>query len=157
MNIQDPFSGGLPTYSEIRDQAEAGIPSECAGCAVQCELGSQVGSLILKKHLMLGMAEMLVSEQGDAIDKAIDEAVPTEVADDLKRLFRTSAAENIDDVESELEATKALMATASAKCDGVLKMRASKKGTTYTVAVCTSPDFYITGEEHIPVHIDRSE
>lgn len=102
----------------------------------------------------------MMGSDGERLDHMIDENVPAELASEMKQGVRTQTAMRLDEVESDILSAKTDMALHSSLCDGPLKMRASKAGTTYTVSACTSPELYTEGNtpwQHVPVHIKTTQ
>jgi len=143
----------MPDFSEIT------LPPQCEGCGVQCEAASRLMSLLISKQLAQQAGETLVGEDGERVDEMIDEAVPPEVANDVKHQLRMMVGKDMETIDQEIDSEQAGINANALACSGVLKMRASKGDVTYTANICTSPRVYSRDSvqpEHLPVHIRAS-
>lgn len=131
------------------------IPPKCKDCGIQCELGSELVRLLVAKHVVEEEAGGLVGESGDEFDTMVDEQVPMELADEVKRTVRQSASEDLDDIDYAIDEVNREMDSNALACSGILRMRARKGDVSYTVSVCTSSKQYIRDglSSHIPTHI----
>jgi hypothetical protein len=135
------------------------IPEQCIGCAVQCEALSSLATLILAKAVGNFHAERLVGDEGTAFDELIDKSCSEESADLLKSAFRQALGGDLDEIDEGIEEFNDQISSNALACSGVLKMRASRDGASYTVSVCTSPLVYgddSTRRKHVPTHILRT-
>lgn len=157
MSFESDAGWPMPTPEEIDLQVAAAMPESCGDCAVQCDLATELGKLIFAKHLSTFASEHLVGEAGEEFNAMIDQQVPPEHAEEVKKAIRGAAAAGMDDVDMEIDRTKDEMNFNAAACDGVLKMRATKADTTYTATICTSSAQYpISDKNHVSSHIKSS-
>ena len=144
---------------EIKSQVAEALSTDCKDCPVQCDLASKLGGLLLTKHMMQSTVEdMFLGKAGDEIDAQIDDKLPPEHADEMKKTIRQMAAGDLDEKDGAIKDTKQQMNDSASNCDGVLKMRASKGGTTYTASICTSSEQYPhSHKNHVSTHIKTSD
>lgn len=134
------------------------IPLKCEGCGIQCEANTKLERLLAIQGFMKSLGESLMGPEGAELDEMIDDSVPPEVAESVKKQFRMDVGEDLNTIDERTALLEDEIKANSLSCEGVLKMRASRGDVTYTVAVCTSPRAYVrdSGPEHLPVHIEAS-
>jgi len=96
----------------------------------------------------------LVGDSGERFDDMVEARVPEEDVEEVKQGVRRSVSESLEELDEGIEAIKDDITANAVACSGVLKMRASKAGVTYTVNVCTSSRAY--GKDaptSLPTHI----
>ena len=154
MNFEydNPFP--QPDFYEIKAQVGEAIPPSCIDCPLQCALAKSLGGLILDKHEMSFFAEKLVGEDGQIFDDVVKDYAPAETANEIKSFVRGEAAAGLDAIDEQIASAEALMKSIATECDGVLKMRATKTGTTYTATICTSQGEYPDSDiNHTEAHV----
>lgn len=140
----------------LSPEIELQMPQKCLGCPIQCELKTQVGSLLFEKHLAESVGGSLVGEMGERFDAMVESQLPEEEAEQIKQSARQAVSKGIDNIDSEIASTRQEIDSNVLSCNGVLKMRAAKAGIRYTVSVCTSRRVYLLNgdkPEHAPAHI----
>lgn len=140
---------------ELKLQVDRLIPEKCEGCAVQCELKTEMLKLLVTKEVVLEIGEGLMGEFGEHIDNFIDENMPEEDAGDIKHFIRQGSVDTLDEIYESTSKLEDQISANSRSCVGPLKMRATKNGVTYTASICTSQTQYVRGgkQNHIPTHI----
>ena len=141
---------------ELTSLPEFEIPPKCEGCGVICDAKSKLKGLLFNKYAISHFGEHLMTD-GDEFDAMIDENLPAEVADEIKKQARTTVVDGLDTLDSDIESIYADINANTLACDGILKMRATKGDATYTVSVCTSPRAYFRDSgtpRHISTHVD---
>jgi hypothetical protein len=131
------------------------VPEKCGGCGVQCDLSMDLARAMAMKQAVEHAGGGLVGEAGERFDAMIEATVPEEIADEAKEGIRKSVGEGIGEVDRTIEGIQDEINANALACSGVLKMRASREGVTYTVSVCTSPRIYIRDgpSTQVPTHI----
>jgi hypothetical protein len=137
------------------DPTVAFVPEKCSGCGVQCDLSIQLAGVMAMKRTVEHAGESLMGEPGERFDAMVEAMVPEEIADRAKESIRMSVGEDIGEMDKSIEGIQDDINANALSCDGVLKMRASREGVTYTVNVCTSRRIYMRGgaPTQVPTHI----
>lgn len=131
------------------------MPKECQGCGVQCELSAKITGLTYMKDQTIQEGLDLLGEGGDEFNALVDEYLSPEVAEDMKQATRNSVDETLECIDGNIERLKDEKEASALACSGLLKIRASKAGTTYTVGVCTSSRIHDGNQfTHIPAHVE---
>lgn len=136
---------------ELTSIPEFEIPPKCEDCGVVCDLKKKLTALLINKHIVNHVGESLMSN-GQEFDEMIDENIPLEMADEVKKQLRSSVVEGLDNIDENIESIQADINANTLACDGILKMRATKGDATYIVGVCTSPRAYLR-DSGIPKHV----
>jgi hypothetical protein len=123
----------------------ASVPDKCSGCGVQCDLSMDLARAMAMKRAAEHAGGSLVGEAGERFDAMVEAMVPEEIADEAKDVIRKTVGEDIGEMDKTIEGIQDEIKANALSCNGVLKMRASREGVTYTVSVCTSPRIYIRG------------
>ena len=148
-----------------RDMAlatELDIPEKCRTCPVQRDVKEEILSTLTQKFVVSCVAEGLVGEQGRYFDEALEEAreefgASVEDTEEFSTKYRQFTAETLDVADEALDELKEIREDLAAACDGPLRMRASKKGRTYTVGICTSGLFEENSDLILPVNIESAD
>jgi hypothetical protein len=136
------------------------FPEGCNDCGVQCRIGKRLAVLHIMKAAGLQSAERMVGNDAVEFETQVRESLPADLSDEevggIMTDIRTSTAESLDSLDSEIKAMEQERDGHAMSCDGVLKMRAAKEGIMYTVSVCTSKRVHTLNAEkptHLPTHV----
>ncbi len=131
------------------------VPKECQDCGVQCGLSTEIIGLTYMKDQAIQEGLDLLGEESDEFHALADEHLSPELAERMKQDTRNSVNETLECIDENIERLKIEKEAKALACSGLLKMRASKTGTTYTVGVCTSSLVYNGNQfAHIPAHVE---
>lgn len=126
------------------------IPDACLACPRQCALTEDLEGASMSHAKWIALGNITMDERFDAASKGMFENLPG-MTDDTIEASQTTTRKMvgmmIDMVADEMHEIEERSGTLSEACDGVLKMRASKDGRTYTVAICTSEQEYAPEDE----------
>jgi hypothetical protein len=133
------------------------MPAGCETCPVQCKISNDFTRLVIEKEVAQHAATRLL---GDGSEELVEFFRPlTASEDDARQMtvtLRQTTAEELDDIDEQLDDIQQTSRQLAKSCDKPLKMRATKSGKVYVATLCTSAlNYYVNSErtKHTDAHV----